>query len=532
MKLLPILLAIGAEGKKPNKFEELDRSGKIMMKKAIAEGLLTSSTIKHTSAAGPNIGTIRSVPNSLKKQQICMDIPTVAEIRSAKKSNPQEAQLKKRITLKTIQAVMDGSYEEWMHHLTQNQYPAPTLDLPVEYSHEQFDYLDLGKDMVDIGENSFTLASIVRLRPDPSIPADYVNRGSRILSARNDAGQGFELVAPSFYTGSVSMFLGNSVKEPGHLDFGRSRLPDNTWLCIGTSVDRENFGKDTAHIVPFVNGFSDGPGTSIKMSGSLSSNASMILGNGLDDEGNLMPGRRDRRFEEKPRFGQQFQGDISSVLYWDRALTHKELRMMCRQKLADVGIATGKCPKGYEQFDCRCYKVVDHELMSFKDADKFCRAEGAKLARPKTEQQQDFLEILMQQSHLETFWIGIDDIEIDGMHVWSDGTVLDYARGHFNRYPTGHPDKVYTSEDCVEEIKSRSGFYWNDENCFKANAFACELDAAVERCEPLLTPPPAVLPMEILEQPFSVLKSAGIQPAFLKSALKRRKGRDTSDGSN
>ena len=38
------------------------------------------------------------------------------------------------------------------------------------------------------------------------------------------------------------------------------------------------------------------------------------------------------------------------------------------------------------------------------------------------------------------------------MHVWSDGTVLDYARGHFNRYPTGHPDKVYTSEDCVEEV--------------------------------------------------------------------------------
>ena len=74
---------------------------------------------------------------------------------------------------------MDGSYEEWMQHLTQNQYPAPTLDLPVEYSHEQFDYLDLGKNMVDIGENSFTLASIVRLRPDASIPADYVNRGSR-----------------------------------------------------------------------------------------------------------------------------------------------------------------------------------------------------------------------------------------------------------------------------------------------------------------------------------------------------------------
>ena len=74
---------------------------------------------------------------------------------------------------------MDGSYEEWMHHLTQNEYPVPTLDLPVDYSHEHFDYLDLGKDMIEIGTNSFTLASIVRMRPDPTLPADYTNRGSR-----------------------------------------------------------------------------------------------------------------------------------------------------------------------------------------------------------------------------------------------------------------------------------------------------------------------------------------------------------------
>ena len=66
-----------------------------------------------------------------------------------------------------------------MHHLTQNEYPVPTLDLPVDYSHEHFDYLDLGKDMIEIGTNSFTLASIVRMRPDPTLPADYTNRGSR-----------------------------------------------------------------------------------------------------------------------------------------------------------------------------------------------------------------------------------------------------------------------------------------------------------------------------------------------------------------
>ncbi len=55
-----------------------------------------------------------------------MDIPTVAEIRSAKDHNSREEQIKRRITLKTMEAVMDGTYQEWIEHLTQDTYPEPT----------------------------------------------------------------------------------------------------------------------------------------------------------------------------------------------------------------------------------------------------------------------------------------------------------------------------------------------------------------------------------------------------------------------
>ena len=59
---------------------------------------------------------------------------------------------------------------------------------------------------------------------------------NRLLSKRADNGIGWELVAPSFYTGAVSLYAGtNTRKEPGHIDYGRSRLPDNTWMCVGTS---------------------------------------------------------------------------------------------------------------------------------------------------------------------------------------------------------------------------------------------------------------------------------------------------------
>jgi len=43
---------------------------------------------------------------------------------------------------------------------------------------------------------------------------------------------------------------------------------------------------------------------------------------------------------------QQFKGDIHNVMYWDKALTHKEIRMMCRKKLAAIGVETGRCPHG------------------------------------------------------------------------------------------------------------------------------------------------------------------------------------------
>ena len=81
----------------------------------------------------PQIPTYYIVPNflyfvsdDLRKQQICMDIPTVAEIRSAKDKDSKEEQIKRRITINTMKAVMDGTYQEWIEHLTQNTYPEPT----------------------------------------------------------------------------------------------------------------------------------------------------------------------------------------------------------------------------------------------------------------------------------------------------------------------------------------------------------------------------------------------------------------------
>lgn len=51
-------------------------------------------------------------------------------------------------------------------------------DLDVFYNHESYRYLDLGNEF-DLGEDSFTVAAMIRLRPDPESSANFTNRGAR-----------------------------------------------------------------------------------------------------------------------------------------------------------------------------------------------------------------------------------------------------------------------------------------------------------------------------------------------------------------
>ena len=50
--------------------------------------------------------------------------------------------------------------------------------LEVNYSHENFEYLDLGQEF-DLDDKSFTLATLIRLRPDENLHANFTNRGAR-----------------------------------------------------------------------------------------------------------------------------------------------------------------------------------------------------------------------------------------------------------------------------------------------------------------------------------------------------------------
>ena len=66
---------------------------------------------------------------SLTKQQICIDIPTIAELKSAESNGEaaKAAKVKQHITIKTMKSIMDGTYQEWIEHLTAHEYPQPKV---------------------------------------------------------------------------------------------------------------------------------------------------------------------------------------------------------------------------------------------------------------------------------------------------------------------------------------------------------------------------------------------------------------------
>ena len=91
----------------------------------------------------------------------------------------------------------------------------------------------------------------------------------------------------------------------------------------------------------------------------------------------------------------------------------------------------------------------------------------------------DFLKsTFMTYSPSTTYWIGLNDVENEGVFQWSDGSSLNSYSNWFRN----NPDNFFGNEDCVV-IKMGSFIWgmlnfdnaqWNDDNCDVAYGFICK----------------------------------------------------------
>jgi hypothetical protein len=66
------------------------------------------------------------------------------------------------------------------------------------------------------------------------------------------------------------------------------------------------------------------------------------------------------------------------------------------------------------------------------------------------------------------FWIGLDDIEVEGEFRWDDGSTV-----RFTAWDPGQPDDAGGAEDCVISGVDLMAETWGDVSCAERHSFVC-----------------------------------------------------------
>ncbi|XP_067307849.1 CD209 antigen-like protein 2 [Pseudorasbora parva] len=110
---------------------------------------------------------------------------------------------------------------------------------------------------------------------------------------------------------------------------------------------------------------------------------------------------------------------------------------------------------------------ISNEFKSWSDSRQYCRDRGADLVIINTEEKQRFISSFIK----ERVWIGLSDIENEGIMKWVDNSPLKqvfWAEGEPNNY--GSRD-----EDCIELNPDKHTLNnWNDLKCSDKRKGICE----------------------------------------------------------
>ncbi len=110
------------------------------------------------------------------------------------------------------------------------------------------------------------------------------------------------------------------------------------------------------------------------------------------------------------------------------------------------------------------------EPRSWQDSRDYCVSLGGDLASIHSELVQIALKDAAFDVLFEHWWIGLNDIDVEGEFVWSDGSSLDYSS-----WNDGEPNDS-NGEDCAH-ISTWGDGGWNDIPCDHAYPQVCQLPA-------------------------------------------------------
>ena len=112
------------------------------------------------------------------------------------------------------------------------------------------------------------------------------------------------------------------------------------------------------------------------------------------------------------------------------------------------------------------YRLFEEKL-NWNDARAKCQLHGGDLISITSKQEEAKIKGLLSGYPNNThFWCGLNDKEVEGTYVWSDGSEYSY-----HNWRKDEPNNVHDSEDCTVTLPSMK---WNDVPCEFKQYFICK----------------------------------------------------------
>ncbi|KAM6975835.1 uncharacterized protein LKV04_015092 [Tautogolabrus adspersus] len=167
--------------------------------------------------------------------------------------------------------------------------------------------------------------------------------------------------------------------------------------------------------------------------------------------------------------GQIFTGNYQGK--WETTNCFKRLGYICEmtggQNPKPTANPDSHCDAGYLLYGDFCYQFETEVVKSWQDAEAHCAGEQSHLVSVHSEEELSFIVAHMPAQA----WIGLNDINIEGQFVYTDGTAADLLLWGPNQ-----PDNWQNNEDCVHirgADHSEAGKF-NDDFCTSTKEFICK----------------------------------------------------------
>uniref|UniRef100_A0A803W6B1 Mannose receptor C-type 1 n=1 Tax=Ficedula albicollis TaxID=59894 RepID=A0A803W6B1_FICAL len=155
--------------------------------------------------------------------------------------------------------------------------------------------------------------------------------------------------------------------------------------------------------------------------------------------------------------------------YWADSACDRRLGYICRrdplQGVSGTARTDPACLKGWERYGFYCY-LVGHTSVTFSEAKKTCERSSGYLTSIGDRYEQAYLTSLIGLSSEKYFWIGLSDMEEQGIFKWVTGEGVLYT--NWNAAMPGR------EAGCVALRTGNAAGLWDVQNCEVKAKFLCK----------------------------------------------------------